>query len=232
MADAIKVERHRVDRYGWLRAAVLGANDGLISTASLVLGVVAAEATRSEILIAGVAGLMAGALSMAAGEYVSVSSQRDAERADIARERMELREFPRAELEELTNIYIHRGLDPDLARQVAIRLSENDPLGAHLRDELGITETSRARPLQAAVVSAISFALGAAPPVVLAAASGDRARFVVVAVGAMAGLALLGVAGAVAGGAPWLRGALRVTLGGGLAMAITALVGRWVGRVV
>lgn len=232
MADAIKVERHRVDRYGWLRAAVLGANDGLVSTASLVLGVAAAEATRQEILVAGIAGLVAGALSMAAGEYVSVSSQRDAERADIAREKMELAHFPKAELEELTNIYVRRGLDPDLARQVAIQLTERDPLGAHLRDELGITETSRARPLQAAVASAASFALGAALPVLLAAAFDNTLRFAAVATGAIAGLALLGATGAVLGGAPLLRGTLRVTLGGGLAMAITALVGHWIGMAV
>src|SRR6185436_521387 len=162
-------ERHRSERIGWLRAAVLGANDGIVSTASLVVGVAAAEATRHNVLVAGVAGLAAGALSMAAGEYVSVSSQADTEHADIAQERGELASSPEAERAELAGIYVGRGLDPDLAGQVADQLMAKDALGAHARDELGIHEQTRARPIQAAVASAASFAVGAAPPAILAA---------------------------------------------------------------
>jgi len=198
---------HRSGRVGWLRAAVLGAEDGIVSTASLLLGVTAAAASRSAILVAGLAGLVAGAMSMAAGEYVSVSSQRDAERADITRERQQQQADPDRELAELTGIYLRRGLDQQLAGTVAAELMQADPLWAHLRDELGINQQARARPVQAALVSAASFAAGAAPPL----------------------LALLGVLGAQLGGAAAGRGAMRVTVGGGLAMAATALIGRLVG---
>jgi VIT1/CCC1 family predicted Fe2+/Mn2+ transporter len=218
-------ETHTVHRIGWLRAAVLGANDGLVSTASLVVGVAAAGSGRPEVLIAGLAGLVAGAMSMAAGEYVSVSSQTDAERADLARETRELAETPEAELEELTRIYVARGLDRDLAEKVAAQLTERDALGAHARDELGISETVTARPIQAALVSALTFAVGAVVPliVVLLAPQGQIAALV--AASALAGLAVLGGLGASAGGAGILRGAARVMVWGALAMAATAAVG-------
>jgi VIT1/CCC1 family predicted Fe2+/Mn2+ transporter len=222
-------ERHRVERVGWLRAGVLGANDGLVSTASLLMGVAAAGAGRSEVFLAGAAGLVAGAMSMAAGEYVSVSSQRDAERADRAREERELAQQPEAELHELTRIYELRGLDPELARRVATRLMEVDPLGAHLRDELGLTEETRARPWQASFVSASSFASGALPPLLAALLVGEEARIPVLAAGSLALLALLGGLGARLGGAAIGRAAARVTLGGSVAMAITAAIGRWIG---
>jgi VIT1/CCC1 family predicted Fe2+/Mn2+ transporter len=214
-----------VHRIGWLRAAVMGANDGLVSTASLVVGVAAAGSGHSEILIAGLAGLVAGAMSMAAGEYVSVSSQTDAEQADIARETCELQAMPEAELEELTRIYLSRGLDEGLARQVAVQLTERDALGAHARDELGISETVTAHPIQAAVVSALTFAVGAAIPLIVALLAPTAHVGLVVAGTALVALALLGSLGASAGGAGILKGAVRVTFWGALAMAATAGVG-------
>jgi VIT1/CCC1 family predicted Fe2+/Mn2+ transporter len=218
-------EIHMVHRIGWLRAAVLGANDGLVSTASLVVGVAAAGSGRPEILIAGLAGLMAGAMSMAAGEYVSVSSQTDAEQADLAREARELRETPEAELEELTGIYVDRGLDRDLAEKVAFQLTERDALGSHARDELGISETVTARPVQAALVSALTFALGAVLPLIVVLFVPEARIALMVAASTIIGLAILGGLGASAGGADIFRGAARVTLWGVLAMAATAAVG-------
>ncbi len=225
-------ERHRTARIGWLRAAVLGANDGIVSTASLVVGVAAADAARGDILVAGVAGLVAGALSMAAGEYVSVSSQADTERADVARERAELAESPAAEADELTGIYVERGLDPDLARQVARQLGARDALRAHLRDELGHSEEFAARPLQAALASAATFAAGAALPLLTAAVSPTATLTVIVAAVSLVCLAGLGALAAGAGGAPATRGALRVAFWGALAMALTAGVGALFGAVV
>jgi VIT1/CCC1 family predicted Fe2+/Mn2+ transporter len=225
-------ELHRSERIGWLRAAVLGANDGLISTSSLVVGVAAAEPGRLAILLAAVAGLAAGALSMAAGEYVSVSSQADTEHADLARERGELANSPEAERDELAGLYIARGLSRVLAIQVADQLMAHDALGAHARDELGIHETTRARPIQAAVASATSFAVGAAPPAVLAALlpAGSLTPGVV---GVTLGLLLvLGGVAARLGGAPLARGALRVAFWGAVAMGCTAAVGRLFGAVV
>ena len=218
-------ETHMVHRIGWLRAAVLGANDGLVSTASLVVGVAAAGSGRPEILIAGLAGLVAGAMSMAAGEYVSVSSQTDAEQADIARETKELAETPEAELDELTGIYVARGLDETLARQVAEKLTANDALGAHARDELGISETVVAHPIQAALVSAATFSIGAVVPLVVAALSPTAQITSIVAVTTLVALAVLGGLGASAGGAGIIKGAVRVTFWGALAMAATAVVG-------
>lgn len=218
-------EIHMVHRIGWLRAAVLGANDGLVSTSSLVVGVAAAGSGLIEILIAGLAGLVAGAMSMAAGEYVSVSSQTDAENADLARERRELAETPEAELEELTRIYVDRGLDRSLAEQVATQLTERHALGAHARDELGISETVAARPVQAAIVSALTFAAGAVIPVLVALASPAERTSVLVAGTTVVALAILGGLGATAGGASVMRGAVRVTFWGVLAMGITAAVG-------
>jgi VIT1/CCC1 family predicted Fe2+/Mn2+ transporter len=218
-------EIHMVHRIGWLRAAVLGANDGIVSTSSLVVGVAAAGTGRTEVLIAGLAGLVAGAMSMAAGEYVSVSSQTDAEKADLARERKELAEWPEAELEELTRIYQTRGLTRNLAEQVAVQLTERDALGSHAGDELGISETVTAHPIQAALVSAMTFAVGAVVPL-LAAMLAPPAQIVsFVAVATLLSLAILGGLGATAGGAGILRGAVRVTFWGALAMAATALVG-------
>jgi VIT1/CCC1 family predicted Fe2+/Mn2+ transporter len=225
-------ELHRGERIGWLRAAVLGANDGLISTSSLVVGVAAAEPSRAAILLAAVAGLAAGALSMAAGEYVSVSSQADTERADLARERGELATSPEAERAELAEIYVRRGLGQELAVEVADQLMEKDALGAHARDELGIHELTRARPIQAAVASAASFAVGAAPPALLAGMM-PVATLTPGVVGVT--LALLLVLGGVAGhlgGAPIVRGALRVAFWGAVAMACTAAVGRLFGTTV
>ena len=225
-------EWHRSDRIGWLRASVLGANDGLISTSSLVVGVAAAEPNRAAILLAAVAGLAAGALSMAAGEYVSVSSQSDTEQADLARERAELTSAPAAEREELAGLYVGRGLSRELALQVADQLTAHDALGAHARDELGIHEITRARPIQAALASAASFAIGAAPPTALAALL-PLAWLTpgVVAVSLVLLLALGGVA-AHLGGAALARGALRVAFWGLVAMACTAGVGRLFGAVV
>jgi len=218
-------EIHRTDRSGWLRAAVLGANDGLISTGSLVVGFASAQAAPESILLAASAGLVAGALSMAAGEYVSVSSQADMERADIAREKHELATDPVREKAELAAIYVGRGLTPSLSEQVADQLMANDPLAAHTRDELGIFETMRARPLQAALASATAFAVGAALPLVLAAAVPVRLLSPVVVGSSLILLACLGATAARLGGASVLRGAMRVTLWGAVAMGCTALVG-------
>jgi VIT1/CCC1 family predicted Fe2+/Mn2+ transporter len=224
-------ELHRTERIGWLRAAVLGANDGIVSTASLVVGVAASQAGRDQILVAGVAGLVAGALSMAAGEYVSVSSQADTERADVARERQELSTSPAAEEDELTGIYVRRGLDPELARTVAQQLMSRDALKAHARDELGLSDELRARPLQAAFASAATFAVGAALPVLTAMlAPAASVSTIVTAVSLLSLAALGGIAGQI-GGASAVLGAARVTLWGALAMAVTAGVGRLFGTV-
>lgn len=222
-------ELHRSDRVGWLRAAVLGADDGIVSTASLMIGVAASSAGRSATLVAGLAGLVAGAMSMAAGEYVSVSSQRDTERADVGREMRELAEGPVFELAELTETYIRRGLDADLAGTVARRLMETDPLGTHLREELGLAEGAMAQPAQAAVVSAVSFALGAALPLLVMTLVGSSGRVVATAILSLLFLAVLGAVGSRVGGAPIGRAAFRVTVGGGVAMAATAIIGRLVG---
>lgn len=218
-------ERHLLHRIGWLRAAVLGANDGVVSTASLIIGVAAAGSGHGEVLIAGLAGLVAGAMSMAAGEYVSVSSQTDAETADLARETAELKATPDAELNELAGLYRARGLDADLARQVAVQLTAVDALGAHARDELGLSETVTARPVQAAVVSALSFATGAIVPLIMAYLAAPALVTPVVAITSLAALATLGGLGARAGGAGILKAAIRVTLWGALAMVATAVVG-------
>jgi VIT1/CCC1 family predicted Fe2+/Mn2+ transporter len=225
-------ERHRFRRVGWLRAAVLGANDGIVSTTSLMIGVTAANASNTEVAVAGLAGLVAGAMSMAAGEYVSVSSQRDTEQADIRREQRELSTSPALELAELTQIYEKRGVDPELARRVAVQLTESDPLDAHLRDELGMTGAVPARPWQAAVVSALSFALGAIVPLLaLAVVTGD-ARIPVLAGVALLVLAATGAIGGRLGGAPMPRAALRVLIGGAVAMALSALAGELVGAAI
>jgi len=225
-------ERHRTNRIGWLRAAVLGANDGIVSTASLLLGVAAADASHSGILIAGVAGLAAGAMSMAAGEYVSVHSQADTEKADLDRERRELETDDAAERNELTAIYIGRGLDAALARKVADQLMAHDALGAHARDELGITGDGSARPVQAALASAASFAVGAALPLAVAALAPTANVLALVAASSLASLALLGAIAARAGGAKISTGVIRVTFWGALAMAITAGIGALVGTAV
>jgi VIT1/CCC1 family predicted Fe2+/Mn2+ transporter len=225
-------EWHRSDRIGWLRATVLGANDGIVSTASLVVGVAAANAARQDVLQAGVAGLVAGALSMAAGEYVSVSSQADTEQADLARERQELATQPAAEEDELTGIYVGRGLEPELARSVARQLMARDALAAHARDELGITEELAARPLQAAMASAASFAVGAGVPVATILIAPAGALVPVIGVVSLVCLLVLGALSARAGGAPILIGAARVTLWGVLAMLVTAAVGRLTGAVI
>jgi VIT1/CCC1 family predicted Fe2+/Mn2+ transporter len=225
-------ERHRTDRIGWLRAAVLGANDGIVSTASLVLGVAAANATRGDVLIAGVAGLVAGAMSMAAGEYVSVQSQSDTEAADLARERSELATDADAEHRELAGIYIKRGLKPALADQVATELMAHDALGAHARDELGISETLSARPVQAALASAASFTAGAALPLLVVLMVPRGALTPGVAASSLVFLGALGAVAARTGGASAVAGAWRVTFWGALAMAITAGVGALFGTVV
>ncbi len=219
------IERHRTDRVGWLRAAVLGANDGIVSTASLIIGVLAAGASSEAGMVAGIAGLAAGAMSMAAGEYVSVSSQADTENSDLDRERRELAEDPVHELEELTNIYVHRGLDAELARNVAIQLTAKDALGAHARDELGISETLKARPVQAAFSSALTFAVGAFLPLLVIMLCPPSLQIVAVSLASLVFLALLGALSAKAGGASMLRAASRVTVWGALAMALTAGVG-------
>jgi len=224
-------EDHRVHRIGWLRAAVLGANDGIVSTASLIVGVAAAAAKPADILIAGAAGLVAGAMSMAAGEYVSVSSQSDTEQADVARERKELRDTPESEVDELTEIYKKRGLEEDLARQVAVKMMAHDALGAHMRDELGISEFTTARPVQAALASAATFSIGAALPLLTVLVSPSRAVIPVVAVASLGFLALLGGVGAKAGGARVARATVRVTFWGALAMALTAGIGAALGTV-
>jgi vacuolar iron transporter family protein len=218
-------ERHRAERTGWLRAAVLGANDGILSTASLVLGVAAAHAAHRNVLVAGVAGLVAGSMSMAAGEYVSVHSQADTEEADLALERAELKADQQGEHRELTAIYIDRGLKPALATQVAEQLMDHDALGAHARDELGISQTFRARPLQAAFASAVSFAVGAAMPLLVAAVTPAVGFIPLVSGTSLVFLAILGGLAARAGGAGVAMGAIRVTFWGALAMALTAGVG-------
>ncbi|SFN55324.1 VIT1/CCC1 transporter family protein [Dokdonella immobilis] len=222
-------ESHRTDRMGWLRAAVLGANDGIVSTASLIVGVAAAHAGLPSILLAGVAGLVGGAFSMAAGEYISVSSQADIERADLDVERRELETSPQHELRELAAIYVKRGLDPALAGEVAAQLTRHDALGAHARDELGITHETRARPLLAAGSSAAAFAVGAALPLVSVMLIPEGHRVVGVMLAALLSLALLGAAAARAGGAPVLIGAARVVIWSALAMLATAWVGSWFG---
>jgi VIT1/CCC1 family predicted Fe2+/Mn2+ transporter len=224
-------ERHRTQRIGWLRAAVLGANDGIVSTASLILGVAAAGADAQGILAAGVAGLVAGAMSMAAGEYVSVSSQADTERADLARERAELAADPEHEQAELTAIYIERGLDPALASNVAAQLMQHDALGAHARDELGISDSLAARPVQAALASACTFALGAVLPLLIVAVFPVTVLMWAVSGSSLVFLALLGSLAARAGGAPAIAAASRVTFWGALAMGLTAGVGALFGVV-
>ena len=225
-------ENHLVVRIGWLRAAVLGANDGIVSTASLIVGVAAADATQSAVLIASIAGLVAGAMSMAAGEYVSVSSQSDTEQADLARERKELSENVEFEQEELADIYVKRGVDQDLARQVARQLMAKDALSAHARDELGISEITTARPVQAALTSASTFSVGAAMPLLMVVISPTSALVPIVSAASLGFLALLGAIGAKAGGANILRATARVTFWGALAMALTAAIGKLFGTVV
>jgi vacuolar iron transporter family protein len=227
-----KKEAHFVQRMGWLRAAVLGANDGIISTGSLIVGVASATAHAEAILVAGVAGLVGGAMSMAAGEYVSVSSQFDAERADLARENRELKEDPAFEREELAQIYVQRGLELPLARKVAQQLMAKDALGAHARDELGLSDISAARPVQAALASAASFSAGAAAPLALVLFSPSKWLVPVVFAGSLLFLAALGIVGARIGGAGILKPTMRVTFWGGLAMAVTAGIGAALGTVV
>jgi VIT1/CCC1 family predicted Fe2+/Mn2+ transporter len=226
------IERHAVDRIGWLRAAVLGANDGIVSTASLVVGVAASGAENPAILVAGTAGLVAGAMSMAAGEYVSVSSQSDTEKADLARETRELADSPEFEKQELAQIYIDRGLDAELAREVADQLMAKDALKAHARDELGISEITTARPIQAAMTSAATFAVGAALPLLVVPIAPQGTLELAVAASSLAFLALLGWLGARAGKASPVKSVLRVVFWGGVAMAVTAGVGRVFGAVV
>ena len=228
----LHLESHFILRIGWLRAAVLGANDGIVSTASLIVGVAAAAAPTSEVLLAGIAGLVAGAMSMAAGEYVSVSSQSDTEEADLDRERSELADHPEIEHDELTQIYVKRGIEPALARQVAEQLMAKDALGAHALDELGISEITTARPIQAALTSAATFAIGAAMPLAMVIVSPTAMLVPIVSVASLACLALLGGIGAHAGGASVVTGTMRVTFWGALAMALTAGIGALVGKVV
>jgi VIT1/CCC1 family predicted Fe2+/Mn2+ transporter len=228
----LHTESHLVSRIGWLRAAVLGANDGIVSTASLIVGVAASSAASSEVLIAGIAGLVAGAMSMAAGEYVSVSSQSDTEQADLARERAELASQPGFERDELARIYVDRGLEPGLAREVAEQLMAKDALGAHARDELGISEITTARPIQAALTSAATFAVGAAMPLAMVVVAPTRLLVPVVSVASLLFLALLGAIGARAGGANVIRATVRVTFWGALAMLATAGIGALVGKAV
>ena len=225
-------ESHVFARIGWLRATVLGANDGIISTSSLILGVLSASASRQEALLAGVAGLVAGAMSMAAGEYVSVASQRDTEHADLARERAELAADPQLETEELTAIYVGRGVEPRLAREVAVQLMARDALGAHARDELGMSSATTARPVQAAMASAAAFSIGAAAPLLLVMLAPIAGLTSVVAAGSMAFLAVLGAVGARAGGAGLVRPTVRVIFWGALAMAATMAIGALFGRTV
>jgi vacuolar iron transporter family protein len=224
-----QAEQHRSGRAGWLRAAVLGADDAIVSTASLMIGVAASSASREAILVAGVAGLVAGSMSMAVGEYVSVSSQRDSERADIARETAELAGQPQAEMNELAMIYVKRGVEKALAMKVAQQLSARDRLGAHMKDELGLDQASLARPLQAAWISATSFASFAVVPIAALLVAPEALRIPTVAVLSLASLAVLGAFGGHLGGAPLGRAALRVTIGGALAMAVTAAIGRLFG---
>jgi vacuolar iron transporter family protein len=228
----LHTENHLVSRVGWLRAAVLGANDGIVSTASLIVGVAAADAAASNVLVAGVAGLVAGAMSMAAGEYVSVSSQSDTEQADLARERGELATQPDFERQELAEIYVKRGVEPTLALQVADQLMAKDALGAHARDELGISEVTTARPIQAALTSAAAFSVGAAMPLAMVLASPAAWLAATVSVASLLFLAVLGAIGAKAGGANVLRATVRVTFWGALAMALTAGIGAVVGTAI
>lgn len=225
-------QQHKSHRAAWLRASVLGADDGIVSVASIMLGVAAAQTSRGAILTAGIAGLIAGALSMAAGEYVSVSSQRDAEQADLRLEADALEHFKKEELGELEQIYIARGLEPALAREVAKQLHKHDALAAHARDELGIDHEALANPLQAATSSALSFSLGAMLPIIAAVILSGQAALVAVVLVALGSLFILGIVGAVIGGGNKVRAALRVLVGGGLAMAVTALIGKLVGTAV
>ncbi|MBB6309942.1 VIT1/CCC1 transporter family protein [Xanthobacter tagetidis] len=225
-------ENHLIARIGWLRAAVLGANDGIISTASLMVGVAAASTNASEILVAGVASLVAGAMSMAAGEYVSVSSQADTENADLQKERRELAEDPESELNELTNIYVGRGVEPALARRVAEQMTAKDAFTAHARDELGLAEHVVARPIQAALTSAVTFALGAAIPLIISLLAPTALIAPIVSGGSLACLAVLGALGARAGGADIWKPTIRVTFWGAIAMAATAAIGAAVGHAV
>ena len=225
-------ETHRTHRIGWLRAAVLGANDGIVSTASLIVGIAASHAAHHEILLTGIAGLVAGAMSMAAGEYVSVSSQADTEHADLARERKELHEDGHHEKQELQAIYIARGLDPLLAEQVAEQLMNHDALGAHARDELGISDTGTARPIQAALTSAATFAVGAVLPLLIVVIAPVPELILLVSVASLLFLTLLGILAAYTGGSGIIKGAFRVTFWGALAMGLTAGVGHFFGAVV
>jgi VIT1/CCC1 family predicted Fe2+/Mn2+ transporter len=229
---AVHKENHLVERIGWLRAAVLGANDGIISTASLILGVASAAAAPGEALIAGVAGLVAGAMSMAAGEYVSVSSQSDTENADLAREKAELASQPAAELDELAQIYVGRGVEPALAREVATQLMRKDALGAHSHDELGISATMVARPVQAALTSALTFSIGAAAPLLLVVLAPALWLMPAVGAGSLLFLGILGMVGAKAGGAGILKPTIRVMFWGALAMALTTGIGALIGKAV
>ncbi len=224
-------EKHRIGSVAWLRAAVLGANDGIVSTASLLIGVAAAHATHADVMVAGVAGLVAGAMSMAVGEYVSVHSQADTEKADLERERKELASDYAGEHKELADIYVNRGLDPALAHQVASQLMDHDAIGAHARDELGITAAFSARPLQAALTSAASFAVGAALPLSIVFMASESNMITLIAVTSLLFLALLGALAARAGGADVAKGTMRVTFWGALAMAATAAVGALFGTV-
>lgn len=224
-------EEHRSHRVGWLRAAVLGANDGVVSTAALIVGVAGSGASYASVRVAGIAGLVAGAMSMAVGEYVSVASQRDVEEADLAMERAALAAHPRAELAELTEIWRSRGLEPALAAEVARQLTETDALGAHARDELGLTPVSAARPVQAALTSAAAFSLGALLPLLAYLMAADTGRSAFVVAVAMVGLAVLGAMGAALGGAPRARATVRVAVGGAAAMALTLVIGEATGAV-
>lgn len=228
----LHAENHVISRIGWLRAAVLGANDGIVSTASLIVGVAAANAAASDVLLAGVAGLVAGAMSMAAGEYVSVSSQSDAEQADLDRERAELATQPEFERDELAQIYVERGIDPDLAVRVAEQLMAKDALGAHARDELGISEMTTARPIQAALASAAAFSVGAAMPLTMVLIAPPTSLVAIVSVASLLFLAVLGAVGAKAGGANAVKASVRVTFWGALAMALTAGIGALFGAAI
>ena len=229
---ALHRENHLIERIGWLRAAVLGANDGLISTASLIVGVASASPAKHEVLVAGVAGLVAGAMSMAAGEYVSVSSQSDTEGADLARERRELAEQPEAELDELTRIYVDRGVEPALARKVAEQMTAKDAFATHARDELGLSAHVVAQPVQAALTSAVTFAVGAAFPLIIAVVAPAGTIAWAVSIGCLFGLAALGATGARIGGAGILKPTIRVVFWGAIAMLVTAAIGALVGRAV
>jgi VIT1/CCC1 family predicted Fe2+/Mn2+ transporter len=229
---SLHIENHRSHRIGWLRAAVLGANDGVVSVSSLVVGVAASGVGKGNLMLTGIAGLVAGALSMAAGEYISVQSQADTENADLARERRELAQVPESELEELTAIYVERGLTESLAKEVAVQLTAKDALGTHARDELGITETLMARPVQASLSSAAAFAVGAVVPIIACAVAPTASVSLVTSLATVATLALLGSVAAYVGGAVIWRGAVRVMFWGVLAMAITAGVGKLFGAAV